>query len=164
MAPRRVFGAGAVLLALLVGAAIVAPHLPATGLLSDEDRVREVVSEGGETLGVVDARVADTRRERYRGLSGAASLAPGEGMVFVYRTEGTRAFVMREMDFGLDIVFVGGEGRVTAVHHAEAPPPDTPEDELRRYTGRAKWVLEVPHGWTDRRGVDVGDNVTVELG
>ncbi|MFB6219033.1 MAG: DUF192 domain-containing protein [Halobacteriaceae archaeon] len=158
--------AGAIALAALgvaAAAAVAAPHVPATvSTDTPAETARVVVTDGERTLGVVTAEVADTRGERYRGLSGRETLAPDRGMLFVFRTEAERAFVMREMAFGLDIVFVGADGRITAIHHAAPPPPDTPETELRRYTGRAKWVLEVNRGWTTRHNVSVGDRVRIE--
>jgi len=42
------------------------------------DATVEVVDEDGETLAVVDAEVADTRSDRYTGLSEHDSLADGE--------------------------------------------------------------------------------------
>ncbi|MFB6135221.1 MAG: DUF192 domain-containing protein [Halobacteriaceae archaeon] len=118
-------------------------------------------ADTGEALAVVRARVADTPEERYAGLSDAERLPAGTGMLFVFRSEGRRAFVMRRMAFPLDIVFVGADGRVTTVRHAPVPPPDADEADLVRYTGRAKWVLEVPRGWADRHGVAAGDRVSV---
>lgn len=125
-------------------------HEHATVTIADED---------GTTLGVVNASVADSEAERYRGLSGSESLANGSGMLFVYETEGSRAFVMREMAYPLDIVFVGSDGRITRIAHAE-----TEEPPYRRYTGRAKWVLEVPSGWTTRHGIAAGGRVRIAYG
>ena len=109
----------------------------------------------GSTLGVVSARVADTPGERYRGLSGTASLANGSGMWFVFDDEANRTFVMRDMNYPLDMVFVGADGRIAVIHHA--PTEDPPYHE---YRGRARWVLEVPSGWTTSHGVEVGDRAT----
>lgn len=151
------------LLAVVVGASV----LPATLFVGDlgteyGSATVRVLGEDGTTLGVVDARVADTRSERYTGLSDTPSLPPDAGMLFVYNTEGTRTFVMREMSFPLDMLFVGADGRITAIH--EAPVPDDDTDGLTTYAGTAKWVLEVNRGWADARGVTVGDRVRVDFG
>jgi uncharacterized membrane protein (UPF0127 family) len=119
-----------------------------------------VRDENGTELATVDARVADTRKERIRGLSETDSLADGSGMLFVHPNEGEHTYVMREMDFGIDIVFVDADGTVTAVHEAPEPADGTGSDE--RYAGRAKYVLEVPLGYTDRVGLDEGDEVRIE--
>ena len=149
-------------IAVVVGG-LLWPHVPATVLSGTPgDATRVVVTDDDRTLGAVTAAVADTRSERYRGLSETAALAPDEGMLFVFHGEARRSFVMREMSFGLDIVFVDADRRITAIHHAEPPSPETPESELRRYTGRAKWVLEVNRNWTTRHNVTVGDRMRIE--
>ncbi|GAA0651598.1 DUF192 domain-containing protein [Salarchaeum japonicum] len=101
---------------------------------------------------VLEMVVADTARERYEGLSGTASL-PADGMVFRYASVGERAYVMRGMNYPIDIVFVA-DGEVTAVHHAVVEDPP-----LTRYRGRADCVLELPYNWTARHGVSVGNDV-----
>lgn len=163
MSSRRTVGVALAVLAVAVAVVLAVQYLPATlttaGGIHDDARV--VVVDDGERAGTVTVSVADTPRDRYVGLSNASSLPEGHGMLFVYPAEAERAFVMREMDFALDIVFVGADGRITAIHQASPPPAGTDEDDLTRYTGEAKWVLEVPLNWTDERGVTVGDRVRV---
>jgi len=147
-------------LVVLLGVVLVAVGAWAfAGSTGHDDATVTITDENGSTLGVVQASVADSEAERYRGLSGTTSLANGSGMVFVYGAERTRAYVMRDMAYPLDIVFVGADGRITEIHHAE-----TEEPPYRRYTGRAKWVVEVPEGWTTRHGIAAGDRVTIAYG
>ncbi len=120
-----------------------------------------IVGEDGQTKAAVDVEVADTVQERYTGLSDHDSLESGEGMLFVHSDEGDRTYVMRGMAFGIDIVFVGSEGEITEIHHARAPEPGEDGAEMH-YSGRAKWVLEVPYGYTNETGVDVGDELVIE--
>lgn len=147
--------------ALVVGGGSVA--LDSTPFASDsrEQTTVTVVDENGTTLATVDARVADTAQERYTGLSETESLERGEGMLFVHDEEDTHAYVMRKMDFPLDMVFVAADGTVTTVHHAPLPS-QTPPDDLVRYEGRAKYVLEVPKGYTNETGITAGDSVGIE--
>lgn len=147
-----------VLITLLAVAIIVAAV--ATAELSSQGAPAgttvTLLDENGEELGTVDVRVADTFRERYVGLSETASLGPDEGMLFVHDREGEYAYVMRGMSFPIDIVFIGANGTITAIHHAQVEdPPLTP------YRGRGKWVLEVPYRWTDEHGVSVGHEVRI---
>lgn len=114
-----------------------------------------------DVLGSVTAAVADTPELRYRGLSDTGSLPEDRGMLFVYDGVDDRTYVMREMDFGLDIVYADGEGAITGIHHAPAPGPDE-DGEDQRYPGRGKYVLEVNYDWTTDRGVDVGDVLAFE--
>ena len=116
-----------------------------------------VDDEDGTTLGTVQVRVADTFRERYTGLSNTESLGPNEGMLFVHDEEGEHAYVMRDMAFPIDIVFVDANRTITAIHHAE-----TESRPYTRYRGTGKYVLEVPYGWTTDHGVEVGDRVRIQ--
>jgi len=117
-----------------------------------------VVDANGTTLGTVDVRIADTGPKRYTGLSNTTSLDADEGMLFVHPEEGEHAYVMRNMSFPLDIIFVASNGTITTIHHAAVESPDVGET-LTRYRGRGQYVLEVNRGWTNRTGVDVGDRV-----
>jgi len=118
-----------------------------------------IASPNGTELGRIDAMVADSPAERYTGLSDTDSLGPNEGMVFIYPRTAERTFVMREMAFPLDMLFVDGNGTITRIHHA----PVESDGDLTPYTGSAKWVVEVNRGWADEHGVSVGDRVTVHL-
>lgn len=120
--------------------------------------VTVVDDETGETLAVVDARVADTREKRYTGLSETESLDEDEGMWFVHDEEGEHAYVMRDMDFPLDIIFVDADGVVTEIHSA---PVEEDQSDLTRYTGTGKFVLEVRMGYADEKDIEVGDRVRV---
>jgi hypothetical protein len=112
----------------------------------------------GTTLANVSVRVANDRSERYTGLSTTDSLDPGEGMLFVHPRAGSYAYVMRDMAFPLDIVFVAANGTITIIHEAPTEPGES-GSELTRYRGRGKYVLEVPRGYTNATGVEVGDRV-----
>jgi len=120
-----------------------------------------VDGETGERLARVDVEVADTRKERYTGLSNHDSLANGSGMLFIHDGEASRTYVMRKMDFPIDIVFVGADRRVTAIHHARAPGPNEDGNDIR-YSGYAKYVLEVPRGYADEIGLSVGDRIEID--
>jgi uncharacterized membrane protein (UPF0127 family) len=82
-------------------------------------------------------------------------------MLFVFDREGERTFVMRDMDFPLDIIFIDADGRITQIHPAPVPPPNTSEGELTPYRGQAKWVLEVPCGYTTSKNISIGDVVRI---
>ncbi len=119
------------------------------------------VDAGGRTCVAVE--VADRRPERITGLSEHESLSNGSGMWFVHPREENVTYVMRDMDFALDIVYVGADGRVSSV--TSLPAPDPGEDgESIRAPGRAKWVLEVPRGYAAANGIDAGDRVNVTYG
>ena len=115
------------------------------------------------TLGTVDVRLAESYEEKYTGLSDTPTLRNGTGMVFVYDQEAPRTYVMREMEYPLDIVFIGADKRINSIAQAPAPGPNQDGNEIIR-SGSAKWVLEVPRGWTAARNVTVGDRIVIERG
>ena len=127
------------------------------GLSPDTGTQVIVETESGERA--VDVMVADDPQERYTGLSDTESLGPNEGMLFVYSEEGHHTYVMRSMSFPIDIVYIGANGCITSIHHA---PVEEDNQNLTGYSGRGKWVLEVPYNWTTEHGVEVGDEVRIE--
>jgi len=153
MALRRGPVALAFVFALIaVGLVVVQLGLP---VWTGADRATVTITDGEEPLATVDAAVADSPGERYTGLSDHDSLDEDEGMLFVFAEEGERAFVMREMAFGIDILFISDEGEITAIYEA-------PADSDERYVGDARWVLEVRKGYAAEHGIDVGDEVEIE--
>ena len=115
----------------------------------------------GEELGSVTAAIAETSDEWSLGLSDTESLPEDWGMLFVSGSMSDLTFWMKEMDFGLDIVFVDDEKRITGIHHAPAPGPEEDGTD-QRYSGRGQYVLEVNYEWTERRGVTEGDVLQFE--
>ncbi|MDB2250238.1 DUF192 domain-containing protein [Halorubrum ezzemoulense] len=130
-----------------------------TGTYADyETTTVTVEGPDGGARGSVTAAIADTRDKRILGLSGAESLPNGGGMLFVHDSPGPLTYVMREMDFGIDIVYVDGDREITSIHNAPEPGPNE-DGEDQRYSGSGQYVLEVPYEWTDRHEVAVGDSV-----
>lgn len=112
-------------------------------------------------LATVRVRISDTFEQRHTGLSDTDSLDKDEGMLFVHDEAAEHTYVMREMAFPLDIIFIAENGTITTIHHAPLPPDGTGESELQGYSGQGKYILEVNRGWANRTGVSTGD--TVEL-
>ncbi|MFB6302090.1 MAG: DUF192 domain-containing protein [Haloferacaceae archaeon] len=121
-----------------------------------------VTTPDGDPLGSVTAAIADTPGLRYRGLSDTESLPEDRGMLFVFDDVAERTFVMRGMDFGLDIVYADAERVITRIHHAPAPGPNEDGND-QRYPGRGQYVLEVNRGWTTDRSVEAGDVLEFDL-
>ena len=130
----------------------------------DYERTNVTVVDGstGAELGTVEAAVADTFVKRYLGLSGTERLPEDGGMLFVHDSPGEYSYVMRDMSFGLDIVFVAPDGTITTIHEAPEPGPDE-DGNAQAYPGRGQYVLEVNRGWTAERGIEAGDEVRFEL-
>lgn len=115
----------------------------------------------GELLGAVYAAIATSRSEQYLGLSAAPTLPPDAAMIFIYSSVSNRTFVMREMDFAIDIIYADGDGRITRIHHAPAPAPDEDGND-QRYPGQGQYVLETNYRWSTQHDVSVGDYLAFE--
>ena len=102
-----------------------------------------------------EVALADTPRERARGLMFVEELGASEGMLFVYESPQHAAFWMRNTLIPLDMLFAEEDGTVTRIHENAIPHDETPipgGDAVR-------YVLEVPGGTAERLGLSVGDQL-----
>lgn len=139
------------------------PTATPTDAAYDHVTVTVVDAETDARLGSVRAAVADTYSKKYTGLSKTESLPADRGMWFPYDAPGNHTYVMRDMSFGIDIVYVDSDGTITTIHHAPEPGPGE-DGEDQRYPGYGQYVLEVNYNWTVRHGVHEGDRVVVSEG
>lgn len=84
-----------------------------------------------------NVEVAKTEEEKIKGLQGRNSLAPDEGMLFVYDEPEDLAFWMKDTDIPLDIVFIDEDEEVISVKQG------IPNDETLLEEDGVKYVLEV---------------------
>ncbi|MUV89084.1 hypothetical protein GJ629_03515 [Halapricum sp. CBA1109] len=105
-------------------------------------------SDGGIQVQTVSVWVAETPGEKYEGLSNTSrdDLPLHTGLLFPYQTQQERSFVMRAMNYPLEIVFIAENGTVTRVFEAEVAAPGMSNQDLERYTAEAQYVLEVRQG------------------
>lgn len=144
----------AMVLVVGVGAtpSVVGPD--AEGYRWTQVRLHDADGTGVEALNV---RIADSLELRYIGLSQTEELTRGEGMLFVHEEPGEYRYMMRDMNFPLDILFVDRTGVVTTIHRS-AEPEDPVETH---YGGKGMYVLEVPGGYANETGTDVGDRIAI---
>lgn len=128
---------------------------------------QNTVKIGNVTFAV---EVASTTATRARGLSYRANLAEGTGMLFIFDSPGIQNFWMKDMNFALDMIWIGpnasgtGEEVLGVAQNAE-PQPGSPLWQLTIYNspdGTDK-VLEVNAGTVLRDGIKVGDAVQVGI-
>lgn len=130
-----------------------------TGNEEEYNRVDVDLLSNGEIVDTISVRKATTLSEKYTGLSNTESLYNGQGMIFIYDKQYNRTFVMRDMDFGLDIIFIDSNCSVNSIKHAEEPILDQSGTEpSHQYNGSAKYVLEVPYKYTEGK-ISEGDSV-----
>jgi uncharacterized membrane protein (UPF0127 family) len=123
----------------------------------------ELRDGNGTVLGRVTVAIADSGSERRTGLSDTERLNESEGMLFVYQSPDRHTYVMRDMGFPLDIVFIAPNGTITTIHHAPTEP-GVAEENLTHYPGDGQYVLEVNRGYANRTGLAVGDAVAIPAG
>lgn len=108
----------------------------------------------GQKLLKID--LADTPALRTLGLSGRDSLAPDHGMLFVFEKPDRYGFWMPEMRFSIDIIWIDTEKKIVHIEKNVSPDsyPKVFTPELP-----AKYVLEVPAGFSAENNVRVGEVV-----
>lgn len=110
----------------------------------------------------LDVQIAQTPAHIYRGLGGRDSLEPYDGMLFLMGLHKKHGFVMRDMRFSLDIVWLD-DGEVVDFVQNVSPQPGVSEEDLVAYYPRlpANIVLELPSGWIAAHGLEIGDRMLV---
>ena len=88
------------------------------------------------------------------------TLRPDHGMLFVYPTETTRTFWMKNTLIPLSIAFATSTGRIVDIQEM-VPGGDVPDVLQRRYHSArpATYALEMEKGWFEARGIRVGDRM-----
>lgn len=123
----------------------------------------QLVSDTGLHRTEITVSLATDPRDRYEGLSKIETLPDTTGMLFVFPDEGYRTFVMDGMSFPIDIIFFGENGRIRKIYHAPLPT-EKPEESRDYYRGRAKWILEVNLGWSEKHNLKLGDSLILNKG
>ena len=157
------FNTRRLILFILLFSAITAVFFVATNFYTDQKQKTEVIVSEDLSQRTVELRgqtirvsIADTPRTHEAGLGGRAGLAPDEGMLFIFREEGKHVFWMKDMSFPIDIVWIASDGRV--VYLAQNVSPDTYPMSFVS-TAPARYVLELPAGFSSEYGVIIGDIV-----
>ncbi len=104
----------------------------------------------------VTAEIAQTPQERAKGLMGRKFLPPNHGMLFVFESPARQCFWMRNTPLPLTIAFIDARGKITSF--ADMAPFS---DESHCSTVPVPFALEMEQGWFKKRGVLVGDTVTM---
>ncbi len=100
------------------------------------------------------AEVAKDSDDKYQGLSDRDCLASNWAMLFPYDSPGNYCFVMRGMNFTIDMVWLDEDKKVVTIKDTATPEsypaetfcPDTP----------AQYIVELPPGTASRLGWNKG--------
>jgi len=134
--------------------------LPAILLLTacSRDEGKNIVAINGKEIKV---EIAATPAEHYKGLSGRENLCENCGMLFKFADKRKRTFVMRKMNFPLDIIWIDG-GKVAGVSE-NLPPEGERYRNFYESPSPVDYVLEVNAGFARENGVKIGDTVDFSL-
>lgn len=82
------------------------------------------------------------------------SIPDDRGMLFIFSRRKPLSFWMRNTLVPLSIAFISDDGRILEIRHMR------PKDESStQSTHEVRYALEVPRGWFDRAGAEVGDTI-----
>src|SRR3989344_1054490 len=131
-------------------------------LKESKNNNQNISQKEGHVLKVGTARVlidiADTPPLRERGLSGRRLLLDDQGMYFIFDHPGMYPFWMKEMNFPIDIIWIGEHMSVVDITKS-ASPSSFPQTFVSSVS--ALYVLEVQAGFAERYGVKIGDQVVL---
>lgn len=102
--------------------------------------------------------IADNPVTQARGLSFIAELPEMTGMLFVFSEKYIPKFWMKDMRFGLDMIWLDEVGTVVDIH--QNIMPDTYPETFSPIEP-AQAVIEVTAGTVDTLGIGVGDTITI---
>lgn len=106
----------------------------------------------------VKVELADTQPKAERGLMFRKAIPEGTGMWFVFRDDAERVFWMKNVIFPLDMIFIDKSFVIRKIE--KTVPPCVHEPCPRYYSGvPVRYVLEVPGGYCERKGVKEGQKV-----
>lgn len=109
----------------------------------------------GKKLKTIDIEIADNDYERMLGLMYRKSMPDSVGMLFIMKNEEPQSFWMRNTYISLDIIYLDSNLEVVTIRkHTQVF-----SDEQIPSIKKAKFVIEVIAGFTDKNNIEVGDFV-----
>ncbi len=106
---------------------------------------------------IINVEIADTIEKQTKGLSGRRSLPENQGMLFVFNTPGYYSFWMKDMNFGLDFIWINGDKIVEITENIK--PEDYEPPKLLVSKNKIDKVLEVNAGIAEKLGIEEGDRL-----
>lgn len=100
--------------------------------------------------------IARTPEQLSRGLMYRKELAPGTGMLFVYRPPRTVGMWMKNTLVSLDMLFIAPSGRIIFIKQNTTPL----SEKLIQPPLRVAYVLELPAGSVAARKIELGHRLT----
>lgn len=115
---------------------------------------RATVSFGSERCAALSCYIAANDTLKARGLQGFDKLGKTEGVLFPFKEPRTATFHMGDVKFPIDIIFIGGDGRVNKIVESARPGHSG-----KFSMGRVAAVVEANEGFCATNGVKVGSEL-----
>ncbi|HSU72882.1 MAG TPA: DUF192 domain-containing protein [Candidatus Binatia bacterium] len=114
----------------------------------------------GDVVAVVE--VADDAEERAKGLMYRQTLAPSDGMLFIFEDEAPRTFWMKNTKLPLDMIFVDSN---LTVDEVKSNVPPCKSDSCPVYPSKqpAQYVIEVGAGYAEKKGIEPGTRIDLTV-
>jgi uncharacterized membrane protein (UPF0127 family) len=110
----------------------------------------------GNTINVA---LSTTTAEIDQGLQDRPTLAPNDGMLFIFPTAKIYQFWMPNMSFSLDMIWIGSDHKIVDISRDAPPLPDPSNPVWFRPSSPAQYVLEVNADYASSHNIQIGDPV-----
>lgn len=106
---------------------------------------------------IIKIEIAASLAAQYQGLSDRPSLCADCGMLFIFDNKQEQEFVMRKMNFPLDIIFIA-DGKIKKIA-ANLPPEGENPKNIYSSGEAVNWVLEINGGSAEKNNFQIGNQV-----
>jgi len=104
------------------------------------------------------AELAVTKEQLITGLSNRDSLPHNEGLLLILPQEGRIPITMKDMRFPIDVLFLDKSQKVVEIKENFVPW------SVYFPRKKARYVVEIPKGWTKKSKTDIGDRIVFRQG
>lgn len=120
-----------------------------------EGTLQFVAKTGADTLRKIDIQLAQTDEQRADGLMYRKSMSDDQGMLFIFPDLEERSFWMKNTYISLDIIYIDENFEIVSIQKYATP---LSEEGLPSFK-KAKYVLEVNGGFSDKYHIAYGDKI-----
>ncbi len=122
-----------------------------------EKKMLTITKPNGSSIGI-EAEIAITEEEKNFGYMERENIPEGTGMLFVFDRDQIMNFWMKNTPTALSIAYIDSRGTIREMYDM------TPFSLAGvRGTVSCRYALEVPQGWFEKNGVEVGSKINIEI-